>query len=606
MTSDSRGASSDATLLAHRRSPSANPDVTPPRPPDPPSELRRRLTYLMLFRVALITLVLGATTLLYWLSNANLRAFNAVGLYAIIGATYLLTIVYALILRAAPDPARLAAVQLAIDLVIASLLMHMTGGAQSAYTFFFPLTVIGAATVSSRNTTAWVAGAAAFLFVGVALLGWAGVLPPLPGQELRPRDLTAIELVRAMGLNMAAIIGVAVLALALSSQLARTSATLAVERRTAADLLSLHSDIVRCLSSGLVTVDQDDLILTINQFACEILDTEAAQVVGEPVARVLPGLPERWTDLGHGSIARSELELPRAGRPTLVMGVSVSPLFDHGGRFLGRVVNFQDLTDLRKMELSVKQQERLAVLGRLAAGVAHEIRNPLASISGSIELLGQMPQADDESRALMNIVTREIDRLNGLLTDLLDYANPRPLKVAPLDLRELLRDTVRVFEQDRGLGDVAVSLDAAGEVLPLEGDAAKLRQVLWNLLRNAAEAATQGGGTVSVEIEVEPGAATVAIRVRDDGPGIPPAQQPQVFEPFFTTKNRGSGLGLATVHSLVTDHRGTVDFESEVGRGTCFTVRLPLTGAHRSQPHAAQPEPGTEPSSPTTEETSSP
>jgi two-component system, NtrC family, sensor histidine kinase PilS len=546
---------------------------------DSTPDLRRRLTYLMLFRVALITLVLGATTLLYWLSDADLAAPSSLLLYGIIGATYLLTLVYVVALRRLHTLTRLAHTQLAVDLVIASLLVHMTGGAQSAYTFFFPLTIIGAATVCSRNATIWIALAAALLFLLVGLLTWVGLLPIPAGLSARPRDATAIDLSRSLGLNLAAIIGVSILALNLATQLRRTSATLASERTAAADLLTLHSDIVRCLSSGLLTVDPWDMVLTINQSACEILHTTPALAVGSPVEKVLPGVAVLMRGLGpKGSIQRGELNVQRRGHVDLVVGISVSPLADHGGRFLGRVVSFQDLTDLRKMEVNVKQAERLAVVGGLAAAVAHEIRNPLAAISGSIELLGQMPQPDEDGRALMGIVTREIDRLNGLLADLLAYANPRPLKIAPIDVAELVRDTVRVFGQDRGFAGVTVDArmeDGDGGV-PLHGDAAKLRQVLWNLMRNAAEAAAQGGGHVVVELE--PGAQDVAVRVRDDGPGIPSEHRDRVFEPFFTTKNRGSGLGLATVLNLVNDHRGTVQLESQPGHGTCFTVRLPYTG----------------------------
>ncbi|HWM87888.1 MAG TPA: ATP-binding protein, partial [Kofleriaceae bacterium] len=401
-----------------------------------------------------------------------------------------------------------------------------------------------------------------------------------------------IDLSRSLGLNLAAIVGVSILALNLATQLQRTSASLASERTAAADLLTLHSDIVRCLSSGLLTVDPWDMVLTVNLSACEILSTTPARAVGAPVEKLLPGLSAQMTGLGaKGALQRGELTVARPGQLDLVIGISVSPLADHGGRFLGRVVNFQDLTDLRKMEVSVKQAERLAVVGGLAAAVAHEIRNPLASISGSIELLGQMPQSDEDSRALMGIVTREIDRLNGLLTDLLDYANPRPLKAAPIDLAELVRDTVRVFGQDRGLAGVTVDtrMDDRADGVPYHGDAAKLRQVLWNLIRNAAEAAAQGGGHVVVELR--PGAHEVAVRVRDDGPGIPREHRERVFEPFFTTKSRGSGLGLATVINLVNDHRGTVQLESQPGRGTCLTVRLPYT-AERGRPatHAEERE----------------
>jgi two-component system sensor histidine kinase PilS (NtrC family) len=531
------------------------------------AELGRRVTYLMLYRVSIISLVLGATAVLHWLGDADLTTPSAIAMYQIIGGTYVLTIVYAVALRRVKDVERLAHLQLGVDLVTASLLVHITGGAQSAYTFFFPLTVIGAAVVSTRTATAWVAAAAAAAFLAVGLLGWANILPNLAGQQLRPQDLSAIELSRSLGLNLAAIIGVSVLALTLSAQLQIASATLAVERTAAADLLTLHSDIVRSLASGLVTVDPDDRVLTINESACEILDTTAEAAVGGPLERVLPGLSPSPT------LQRGEVVLARAENPALVLGLSVSPLFDHGGGVQGRVINFQDLTELRKMEQSVRQAERLAAVGGLAAGVAHEIRNPLASISGSIELLRSMPQADDDARALMTIVTREIDRLNGLLTDLLDYANPRPLKIAPLDLAELVRDTVRVFQQDRGLG-VAVEVDDAMVPVEMSGDAAKLRQVLWNLLRNAAEAASHGRG--HVRVEVEPLVDDVLLRVRDDGPGIAAGHRERIFEPFFTTKASGSGLGLATVHSLVTDHRGTIRFETD-GDGTCFEVRLPYT-----------------------------
>ena len=575
MTAEAAATTTSDSLAAMAAATAALPAPTEASPPD----RRRRLTYLMLYRVVLISLVLGATTLLYLLGDVDPGGASALGLYGIIGVTYLLTLVYALWLRSGRAIRRLAHIQLAGDLVIATVLMHMTGGAQSAYTFFFPLTVIGAAVVASRRTTAWVAISATALFLLTGLLGWAGVLPPLSGQYFRPYDLSAIELSRSLGLNMAALVGVSVLALSLSQQLQVASASLAVERSAAADLLVLHSDVVRCLSSGLVTVDPGEQVLTINQVACEILGTTPEAAVGAPVDRILPGLAARLGQLGERvSLQRAELTLSRDGRE-LALGVSVSPLHDRGGRFRGRVVNFQDLTDLRKMEQSVRQAERLAVVGGLAAGVAHEIRNPLASISGSIELLHQMPQADEDSRALMNIVTREIDRLNRLLTDLLDYANPRSLEIEPLDLAGLVRDTIGVFGQDRTLAGVTVELVGEGELGAIEmvGDAAKLRQVLWNLLRNAAEAAAQGGGHVAVE--VAPAASEVVIRVRDDGPGISAEHGQRVFEPFFTTKARGTGLGLATVHSLVSDHKGTIRFESPSGGGTCFEVRLPYTGA---------------------------
>jgi two-component system sensor histidine kinase PilS (NtrC family) len=237
------------------------------------------------------------------------------------------------------------------------------------------------------------------------------------------------------------------------------------------------------------------------------------------------------------------------------------------------VINFQDLTELRRMEHEVRRAERMATVGQLAAGVAHEIRNPLASISGSVELLRQGPQLTGDDRALMEIVTREIDRLNGLISQLLEYASPRPRQVVDFDLAVLLEETVRVFQQDKNFAEVEVTLSGTGAPVPIAADPAKVRQVAWNLLRNGAEAAAQGGRHVHLSVAADADAAV--IEIDDDGPGIPADLAPRIFDPFFTTKKRGTGLGLATCHAIVTEHGGSIEVASEAGKGTRFSVRLP-------------------------------
>jgi two-component system sensor histidine kinase PilS (NtrC family) len=221
----------------------------------------------------------------------------------------------------------------------------------------------------------------------------------------------------------------------------------------------------------------------------------------------------------------------------------------------------------------MQRAERLATVGQLAAGIAHEIRNPLASISGSIELLRQAPQASDDDRTLMAIVHREVQRLNELIGDLLDYANPRPSQPVEFDLAVLVRETLQVSRADPALAAVEVSV-AADAALPVHADPSKLRQVVWNLVRNAADAAVTGGGHVRVEVRAAE-AGHAAITVEDDGPGIPADRLARIFDPFFTTKPKGTGLGLATCHAVVAEHGGRIDVESEVGKGTKVVVRLP-------------------------------
>jgi two-component system sensor histidine kinase PilS (NtrC family) len=263
--------------------------------------------------------------------------------------------------------------------------------------------------------------------------------------------------------------------------------------------------------------------------------------------------------------------LPAEGRADVMvgaktLGVTVSPLRDARDQVIGRVINFQDLTELRRLEQHAQRAERLATVGHLAAGVAHEIRNPLASISGSIELLRQSPQASEDDRTLMTIVHREIQRLNGLIGDLLDYANPRPKQVVELDLATLIDETLQVARGDKAFANVDVSADAP-HPLAINADPAKLRQVLWNLVRNAAEA-----GAKAIRVEAKPG-ATIAIV--DDGWGMAKDVVARMFDPFFTTKPKGTGLGLAICYAIVAEHGGRIDVTSEVGKGTKVVVSLP-------------------------------
>lgn len=538
----------------------------------------------MLFRLVLISLVLGATILVSWLSDVDLSAPNSLVLFGIIATTYLLTIVYSMIISRIENPRRLADVQLVIDLIISALLVHVTGGAQSAYTFFFPLSIIAAAIIRFRAGAVIAALVSMALFSAVSVLGWLNILPSFAGLWLLPSELSSIQLGRAMALNLAAFAGVAVLAYTLGGQILQTSVSLETQRTATADLRALHNDIIRCLSSGLITVDARGAILTMNRAACEILDVTEEQAVGTPVEDILPGLLHALTSKGQSeSLRRGDLTVRRTGKSDLTLGISLSPLRNNQDIVIGLIITFQDLTELRKMEAQMRQAERLAVIGTLAAGVAHEIRNPLAAISGSIELLHVDSRADDDSRALMDIVTREVDRLNLLITELLDYTNPQPRHIVCFDLVELARETLVVFEQDRNLGNISVAITEDSDPGPIEinADPSKVRQVLWNLLRNAAEAAR-----ARVHLRILPEEDGATIELRDDGPGIAPEHLERIFDPFFTTKTRGSGLGLATCHSIITELGGEITVDSTPGHGCCFRVRL-LRGQERHEPGAA-------------------
>jgi two-component system sensor histidine kinase PilS (NtrC family) len=327
----------------------------------------------------------------------------------------------------------------------------------------------------------------------------------------------------------------------------------------------LHESIVRSVSSGIVTADRFGRTTYLNRAAEEILGFGLAQAQGEPIERRLPALA------GRLRAERFEADHLTAQGERRRLGFAVAPLYDRDGKNQGHVVAVEDLTSVRAMEETLKRSEKLAVVGALAAGLAHELRNPLASMSGSIQLLQDGQALGDEERHLMSIVLREADRLNGLVRDFLQFARPAPNQLERLDLREVVSHTATLFRNDPVRKSVELA-EALPEELPVVADAGQLGQVLWNLLTNAAEALPDGG-RVQLRGRVE--GERVVLEVEDDGPGIAPDDLPHIFEPFYTTKAGGTGLGLAIVYSIVEGHHGEVAVESAEGKGTRFRLRLP-------------------------------
>jgi two-component system sensor histidine kinase PilS (NtrC family) len=429
------------------------------------------------------------------------------------------------------------------------------------------------------------------LMWGVALLGYARVLPLVPGQLLAPWDLPRATLLTKLGLHSAALIAVGVLSSRLAALGRHADEQVSRHEALADDLARLHENTIRSLTSGLITLDPAGVVTSANGFGCEILGREARMLLGLPLAAVLPDLPRVLAEAGPGgTVRRSEVAVHRPDGAARHLGISAVPLSDRAGKHIGRVIHFQDLTELKRMELAVARAERLATIGRLSAAIAHEIRNPLASISGSIEILrGGLKDSEPESRQLMDIAIREVDRLNGLVTSLLDYARPSSEERRPLDLAEEVGEIVQAFELEKRGADQPIAVETTFEPgVRVQAAPGQVRQIVWNLLRNAAEAMPAGGridlrvsrSAVAPRSGAAPGGAdgarSAVVVVTDTGGGIPRPDLDHIFEPFFSTKRTGTGLGLATVARIVDDHQGGIEIASEIGKGTSVTLRLPL------------------------------
>jgi two-component system sensor histidine kinase PilS (NtrC family) len=530
--------------------------------PEPFAEAsRKRLTYVMLFRVGLVTLLLASALVAEVGLPTETQTSPVVGtLLGLIVATYALTIAFALVLKRARSVTTLAMMQVGSDLVLTTMLVHLTGRGESAFAFMYILVIVGAAFVLGRIALAAAAVAVA-LYLADGLVGG--------GVPLRP-------LIRSLAVNAVAFAATGALATRLGQELRRAGDQIASQGVILRDLAALHEDVIRGLTSGLVTIGTDGRVLTFNNAAAEIVGRRAQETLGRPIAEVMPGLATLQATVGDGALRRGEVmqTVVRADGSSeqRTLGVSLSPLVDSRGRVLGRIVNFQDLTELRRMEVAMQRTEQLAAVGRLAAGIAHEIRNPLAAISGSIELLSQTQSGDGarENKELMSIVIREVDRLNGLITELLEFARPRAMETQRLDVAATMAEMLKVFENDKRLGGARVEL-RADDAVQVDADPAQLRQVVWNLLRNAAEAAPDA----PIVVEVRGNGAFAKLTVRDRGPGISDEQRARMFEPFFSTKEGGTGLGLATVHRIVEEHKGAIEIDCPSDGGTAITVRLP-------------------------------
>ncbi|MBK9516511.1 MAG: PAS domain-containing protein [Anaeromyxobacter sp.] len=519
-------------------------------PADP--ALHKKLVWLTFFRLVSVTVLLVGTVAVSW-NVAEEKASFTGPLYGLVIGTYLAALASAWWLRLGRALRPLAYAQIAFDVATAAAVVGFTGWAESVFVFMFSLAIVNGAILLYRRGALIALLLALLTYLGLELLlARAAGAPPWP----------------LLFVHAGAFAATAALAGYLAEQLRHTGERLAERESDLAAITALHESIVQSVTSGLVTLDVAGRVTFLNRAGEQIMGLGRREVVGQPAAR--------WFAAFRTDTARGETDLVAAGGAALRLGYSTFPLLGRSGRALGTAVIFQDLTELRAMEVRLGRSERLADLGQLAAGLAHELRNPLASMMGSVELLRASSLGEDDRR-LLDIVLREGGRLAQLVTEFLAFARPTPPRREPVDLAALAAETLEAFTFD----PAAAGLELARRLEPAttRGDADQLRQVLWNLLVNAAQAlgaGSAGGGRGRIEVACGPAPGGGALlSVADDGPGIDPEDRPRLFTPFFTTKPEGTGLGLATIHRIVDAHGGAVAVEGEPGRGARFTVRLP-------------------------------
>lgn len=467
-----------------------------------------------------------------------------------------------------------ARVQFFADVLLVTWLVWITGGVRSPYTALY-IVVISVASwfIGPRGALITSIGSAV-AFNACSLLLLNGVV----SQRAIPIDETLPSVIQTMGLADISFLVVGLLAARLAERQLHSDVQLAAAVASLADLRALHERIVESIRSGLITTDLEGTIYTFNAAAEEITGYSAREVRAQNASMFFGEMnrqiAESMAAAASGKVSpRFEIDSLTQSGFMLHLGYSIAPLFAESGETSGLVITFQDLTDVRVMEETARRQDRLAAVGRLAASIAHEIRNPLAAMRGSIQMMRSEMKDDSDHHELMEIILRESDRLNKIVSDYLNYARPRPAEMKDVDVGELVKQTLKLLRNSPEISDGhSLEEQLPSEPLMVKGDEEQLKQVCWNVARNAMQAMPDGG-TFQVRAERTP-ADRIQLVFKDTGRGMSPEQVERLFEPFTSTTG-GTGLGLSIVYQIIRDHSGTINVRSREGKGTTITVELP-------------------------------
>ncbi len=492
-----------------------------------------------------------------------------------------LTVVYFFVVRLNNHYKWQIRIQFVVDALLITWLVWRTGDLTSPYlTLYIVLISVTSIFLSGRGT---------LMFAALCVLLFTA-LSVLATNEFIPTHSKTIELAKAtqiVGLHNVAFLVVGLLSARLAQRYT-SGEKLKETTKTLANLKVLHERIIESIGSGLITIDLNGKIYTFNKMAEEITGHRSEEMRGTSIYSLLGDIGR---EIGISIKALENNEAPpryEIGFTTpegfvVQLGYSISTLNTEDGEKTGLIITFQDLTDIRSMEESVRRKDRLAAVGRVAAGLAHEIRNPLGAMRGAIQVLEGKTEKDSAQANLMDIILRESDRLNGIITNFLKYARPQNSNFADVDIKEAIVDTVTLVRHSPDVQiNHSIDADLPDKRVIISADVSQLKQIFWNLSRNAIQSMTGGGDLIIKLRKLQNN--RIRITFADTGCGMPREQVEQLFEPFSKSTTGGTGLGLSIVYQIIRDHNGTINISSKENAGTKITIELPSDYARKTMP----------------------
>jgi len=544
-------------------------------------ELLFKIKSLMVLRVVVISVFLG-TIIIFKIKSGQIPFIVPVTI--LIATTYLLTIIYSVLLKLINNLRFLCYLQLIGDILVETGVIYISGGIESPFAFLFILSIIASSIILYRRGGYIIASLSSILYGTLVNLEFYNILHPLTfdssSVNISPIGETVIY---TLFLNISAFFLVAFLSGYLSEKLKRTGEELEEKSEDLIQLKTFHESVVTNMGSGLMTADLNGRIVSFNLAAEVITGYKFYDVRGRYYSEFfnIPLLKGDFNSLTDNPVRMEDIFIRKDGI-NIHIGMNISPLKDDKNNVRGIICVFQDLTTIKEMKEKVIKNEKLAAIGRISAGIAHEIRNPLASISGSIQVLKDELSLHDPNIKLMDIILRETERLNSIITQFLIYASPYKKNLQTCNIKELITETITLLKNSKEYpSNLNIDTSFKNNGITINADSKQIKQVIWNLCLNSIQAMNKGGRmTISVNPPYPPlvkggEGGFVDIIIKDTGAGISEADLQKIFDPFFTTKEEGTGLGLSTVQKIIEGHNGSINIESKEGYGTTVKITLP-------------------------------